>query len=156
METHENNVDLDGVAELQLKVETLRRELLDCRAELAKLHKQLSHSERLQKTTENYNEDLRTQVDQLSAEIHQRKKKEKGRVDCETQTEEYTWTETDYYNYYYGDGNENTQATDAQAPAVPVGQDPPSATETTQVPAAMEAVPDVDSQPDAGQPDTNT
>lgn len=33
-------------------------------------------------------------VDQLSAEIHQRKKKEKDRIDCETQTEEYTWTET--------------------------------------------------------------
>jgi len=74
METHENDVDRDdvdadgvdvdgdGVAELQLKVETLRRELLHCRAELAKLHKQLSHSERLQKTTENYNEDLRKQV----------------------------------------------------------------------------------------------
>lgn len=34
------------------------------------------------------------QVDQLSAEIHERKKKDKDRVDIETQTEEYVWTET--------------------------------------------------------------
>ena len=66
METHENNVDRDeesGVAELQLRVELLKQELHDCRAELAKLQKQLSNSERLQKNTENYNEDLRKQVE---------------------------------------------------------------------------------------------
>lgn len=34
------------------------------------------------------------QVDQLSAEIHERKKKDKDKVDCETQTEEHVWTET--------------------------------------------------------------
>lgn len=34
------------------------------------------------------------QVDKLSTEIHERKKKEKEKVDCETQTEEYVWTET--------------------------------------------------------------
>lgn len=34
------------------------------------------------------------QVDKLSAEIHERKKKDKDRVDSETQTEEYVWTET--------------------------------------------------------------
>lgn len=34
------------------------------------------------------------QVDQLSAEIHERKKKDKERVDSETQTEEQVWTET--------------------------------------------------------------
>ena len=67
MENHENNVDGDesGVAELQLKVEFLKQELQDCRTELAKLQKQLSHSERLQKNTENYNEDLRKQVERI-------------------------------------------------------------------------------------------
>ncbi len=34
------------------------------------------------------------QVDQLSAEIHERKRRDKDRVDSETQTEEYVWTET--------------------------------------------------------------
>lgn len=34
------------------------------------------------------------QVDQLSAEIHERKKKGKDRVNVETQTEEHVWTET--------------------------------------------------------------
>lgn len=34
------------------------------------------------------------QVDRLSAEIHERKKKEREKVDAEVQTEEYTWTET--------------------------------------------------------------
>uniref|UniRef100_A0A3P9MVD4 Angiogenic factor with G patch and FHA domains 1 n=1 Tax=Poecilia reticulata TaxID=8081 RepID=A0A3P9MVD4_POERE len=50
------------VAELRLRVESLKQELKECRAELTKLQKQLSHSERLQKSTESYNEDLRKQV----------------------------------------------------------------------------------------------
>ncbi|XP_043977858.1 angiogenic factor with G patch and FHA domains 1 isoform X2 [Gambusia affinis] len=102
------------VAELRLRVESLKQELKECRAELTKLQKQLSHSERLQKSTESYNEDLRKQVDQLSAEIHERKKKEKDRVSCETQTEEYVWTETDYYNYYYGGYCQNVEGADSQ------------------------------------------
>ncbi|XP_016384238.1 angiogenic factor with G patch and FHA domains 1-like [Sinocyclocheilus rhinocerous] len=87
---------------LRSQAEALRRELKTCKDELQKLQKQLSQSERLQKTTESYNEDLRQQVDKLSAEIHERKKREREKMDAETQTEEYTWTETDYYNYYYG------------------------------------------------------
>ncbi|KAF3855980.1 hypothetical protein F7725_016703 [Dissostichus mawsoni] len=84
----ENETESEGT-ELRLKVESLKQELHECRAELAKLQKQLKQSERLQQNTESYNEDLRKQVDQLSAEIHQRKKKDKDRVDGETQTEEY-------------------------------------------------------------------
>uniref|UniRef100_A0A3Q1JI69 Angiogenic factor with G patch and FHA domains 1 n=1 Tax=Anabas testudineus TaxID=64144 RepID=A0A3Q1JI69_ANATE len=102
------------VAELRLKVESLKQDLRECRAELAKLQKQLNHSERLQRSTESYNEDLRKQVDQLSVEIHERKKKDKDRVDSETQTDEYVWTETDYYNYYYGGYYPNPEAADAQ------------------------------------------
>lgn len=49
-------------AELRVKVETLKQELRECRAELSKLQKQLSQSERLQRSTESYNEDLRKQV----------------------------------------------------------------------------------------------
>lgn len=48
--------------ELRVKVATLKQELRECRAELSKLQKQLSQSERLQRTTESYNEDLRKQV----------------------------------------------------------------------------------------------
>uniref|UniRef100_UPI0037E937C0 angiogenic factor with G patch and FHA domains 1 isoform X2 n=1 Tax=Semicossyphus pulcher TaxID=241346 RepID=UPI0037E937C0 len=97
-------------AELRLRVESLQQELAECRAELDKLQKQLKQSERQQRSTESYNEDLRKQVDQLSAEIHERKKKDKDRVECETQTEEHVWTETDYYNYYYGGYTENPEA----------------------------------------------
>ncbi|XP_042357572.1 angiogenic factor with G patch and FHA domains 1 [Plectropomus leopardus] len=100
--------------ELRLRVETLKQELHECRAELSKLQKQLNQSERLQRSTESYNEDLRKQVAQLSAEIHERKKKEKDRVDSETQTEEHVWTETDYYNYYYGGYSQTTEASDTQ------------------------------------------
>lgn len=53
------------VADLRLRAESLKQELKECRAELAKLQKQLSHSERLQKSTESYNEDLRKQVSPL-------------------------------------------------------------------------------------------
>ncbi|KAK2862386.1 hypothetical protein Q5P01_001919 [Channa striata] len=102
------------VAELRVKVDTLKQELKECRAELAKLQKQLNHSERLQKSTGSYNEDLRKQVEQLSAEIHIRKQKDKARVDCETQTEEYVWTESDYYNYYYGGCYQVPEAADSQ------------------------------------------
>lgn len=49
-------------AELRLRVESLKQELHACRAELVKLQKQLNQSERLQRTTESYNEDLRKQV----------------------------------------------------------------------------------------------
>ncbi|XP_038553377.1 angiogenic factor with G patch and FHA domains 1 isoform X2 [Micropterus salmoides] len=104
----------DTEAELRLRVDSLKQELTECRAELAKLQKQLNQSERLHRSTESYNEDLRKQVDLLSTEIHKRKKKDKDRVDSETQTEEYVWTETDYYNYYYGGYNQNTEASDTQ------------------------------------------
>lgn len=140
MENEDGETETEcGEAELRQKVEALKQELRECRAELSKLQKQLNQSERLQKSTESYNEDLRKQVgeyryyfithlshflfylyksgviqillclsyqlnkytwpvlyqvDKLSAEIHERKKKEKEKVDRETQTEEQVWTET--------------------------------------------------------------
>ncbi|KAL6111762.1 aggf1 [Pungitius sinensis] len=111
MENDDGEKDTESEeTELRLKVESLKQDLHDCRAELIKLQKLLNQSERLQRSTESYNEDLRKQVDQLSAEIHQRKKKDKHRVDSETQTEEYEWTESDYYNYYYGGHSQNPEA----------------------------------------------
>lgn len=58
----------DTEAELRLRVDSLKQELTECRAELAKLQKQLNQSERLHRSTESYNEDLRKQV---SAHHHQ-------------------------------------------------------------------------------------
>lgn len=115
MENEDGETETEcGEAELRQKVEALKQELRECRSELSKLQKQLNQSERLQKSTESYNEDLRKQVDRLSAEIHERKKKEKEKVDRETQTEEQVWTETDYYNYYYGGYTQNPEASNAQ------------------------------------------
>ncbi|XP_060925684.1 angiogenic factor with G patch and FHA domains 1 [Limanda limanda] len=115
MEKEDGEKDEESeVAELRLKADSLKQELRECRVELAKLQKQLNQSERLQKSTESYNEDLRKQVDQLSAEIHERKKKDKDRVNSETQTEENVWTETDYYNYYYGSYPQNNESADPQ------------------------------------------
>ncbi|XP_061118594.1 angiogenic factor with G patch and FHA domains 1 isoform X2 [Conger conger] len=106
------------VAGLRIKVETLRHKLKTCKGEIHKLQKQLNKTERLQKNTEKYNDDLRKQVDKLSAEIHERKKREKSRTNAETQTEDYTWTESDYYNYYYGSSYQSettaTVATETQ------------------------------------------
>lgn len=82
------------VAELRHRAQSLKQELEECKAELNKLQKQLSQSERLQRSTESYNEDLRRQVEQLSAELHERKRKDKEKTDSETQTEEYAWTDT--------------------------------------------------------------
>ncbi|XP_026875119.2 angiogenic factor with G patch and FHA domains 1 isoform X2 [Electrophorus electricus] len=93
---------------LQEEVVRLQQELHVCLSELQRVQAQLSHSARLQKNTESYNQDLRQQVENLSVELHERKKKEKNRVERETQTEEYTWSETDYYNYYYGNYSETT------------------------------------------------
>ncbi|XP_056156342.1 angiogenic factor with G patch and FHA domains 1 isoform X2 [Lampris incognitus] len=125
METRDNGETKDvdpEVTELRLKVESLRQELDTCRAELVKLQKQLTQSERLQKNTESYNEDLRKQVNQLSSEIHERKKKEKEKADRETQTEEYIWTEADYYNYY-GNYGQNPEATESQENVSTAGLD---------------------------------
>ncbi|XP_035517519.1 angiogenic factor with G patch and FHA domains 1 isoform X2 [Morone saxatilis] len=137
-------------AELRLKVEALKRELHGCRAELAKLQKQLNQSDRLQRSTESYNEDLRKQVAQLSAEIHERKKKDKDRVNSETQTEEYVWTETDYYNYYYGGCSQNSEASDTQEGLNAVAAvDAADGGEAAEVSTTNEAaVADVSGQPD--------
>lgn len=63
MENEDEEKDVESeVAELRLKVDSLKQELRECRAELTKLQKQLKQSERLQRNTESYNEDLRKQV----------------------------------------------------------------------------------------------
>ncbi|XP_070298680.1 angiogenic factor with G patch and FHA domains 1 isoform X3 [Salvelinus sp. IW2-2015] len=133
------------VAELRQKVESLKQELKSCTKELTKLQKQLTKSERLQKSTEGYNEDLRKQVNKLSAEIHERKKKAKERAEAETQTEEYTWSETDYYNYYYGGGyyQGDGVATDTQGTVTPEGQEATDASEMTNAESTTDTATDM-------------
>uniref|UniRef100_A0A8C8ETM5 Angiogenic factor with G patch and FHA domains 1 n=1 Tax=Oncorhynchus tshawytscha TaxID=74940 RepID=A0A8C8ETM5_ONCTS len=126
------------VAELRQKVESLQKQLKNCKKQLTTLQKQLttlqkqlSKSERLQKNTEGYNEDLRKQVNRLSTEIHERKTKAKA--EAETQTAEYTWSETDYYNYYYGGGYYHSDgvATDTEGIVIAEGQEATDSSEMT-------------------------
>nr|XP_020448224.1 angiogenic factor with G patch and FHA domains 1 isoform X2 [Monopterus albus] len=151
MENEDGEKDSESeVTELRLKIDSLKQELRECRAELAKLEKQLNHSERLQRSTESYNEDLRKQVEQLSAEIHERKKKDKDRVDSETQTEEYVWTETDYYNYYYGGYYQNPEAADTQEGLNAAAADTADGSEAAEVSTQNEAAAaDESVQPDS-------
>ncbi|MGH0182322.1 UNVERIFIED_CONTAM: hypothetical protein FKN15_008884 [Acipenser sinensis] len=104
----ESNGDTESeLSALGLKVKTLEGELKACKSDLHKLQKQLSQTERIYKNTESYNEDLRKQVDKLSKEIHDRKKREKNRADAEVQTEDSSsCAQSDYYHYY-----ENYQST---------------------------------------------
>ncbi|KAK3555915.1 hypothetical protein QTP86_029773 [Hemibagrus guttatus] len=90
------------VSGLQMEMRSLQQELWKCQIELKRVQKQLDQSLRLQRSTESFNHDLRQQVEELSAELHERKKKEKSRVEAETQTEDYTQFETDYSYYYSG------------------------------------------------------
>ncbi|XP_068172346.1 angiogenic factor with G patch and FHA domains 1 isoform X2 [Antennarius striatus] len=152
MEQEDGEMDAESEeAQLRLKIESLQQELYKCRAEIVKLQKQLNQSERLQRSTETYNEDLRKQIDTLSAEIHERKKKDKERVDNETQTEEYVWTESDYYNYYYGGYSQNSEATDVQEGLSTVAAvDAAGSSETAEVSTANDeqATAEVSVQPD--------
>ncbi|MBN3270505.1 AGGF1 factor, partial [Polyodon spathula] len=98
----ESNGDTESeLSALRLKVETLEGELKACKSELHTLQKQLNQTERICKNTESYNEDLRKQVDKLSKEIHDRKKREKNKADAEVQTEDSSsCAQSDYYHYY--------------------------------------------------------
>ncbi|TKS70886.1 Angiogenic factor with G patch and FHA domains 1 [Collichthys lucidus] len=163
MENEDGEKDTESEeAELRLRVQSLKKELHECRAELAKLQKQLSQSERLQRSTESYNEDLRKQV-RAYQHCHCRKKKDRDRVNRETQTEEYVWTETDYYNYYYGGYDQNQEAsysqealsTDAAAVEAAAAVDAADVSEAAEVSTPnIAAAPDVSSQRDNSVPVT--
>ncbi|KAG9488132.1 angiogenic factor with G patch and FHA domains 1 isoform X2 [Eleutherodactylus coqui] len=92
---------------LSCRVQALEEELRNCREELRRIQRELSLSRRLHRTAETTNQELRTQVEKLSREIHEVHKPEK--VDQEVQTEEYSWS--DYY--YYQSSYENHTHTDA-------------------------------------------
>ncbi|XP_078531348.1 angiogenic factor with G patch and FHA domains 1 isoform X2 [Lissotriton helveticus] len=84
---------------------SLKEQLEACRAQVQQLEKLLSQSLRKERIADTYNQDLRQQVEDLSREIHERKKREKAKTDVAVQTEDYTsWSHSDYYypheNYY--------------------------------------------------------
>ncbi|CAC5394704.1 unnamed protein product [Mytilus coruscus] len=76
-------LDIDLASENQL----LKEDVIKCRCELEKYGKRLAAMERKLEKANNYNEDLRTQVDKLSAELHEyRREKHKVFTNSDTQT----------------------------------------------------------------------
>ncbi|XP_041914479.1 angiogenic factor with G patch and FHA domains 1 [Alosa sapidissima] len=94
----DRGVDVSGLTQ---KVESLEHELKMCRAELQKLQHQLNQRQQ-HENTDDYNEDLRQQVNKLSAELYAQQKQKKKLTDAETQTEHHTWTEIDHNKYDFG------------------------------------------------------
>ncbi|XP_037758902.1 angiogenic factor with G patch and FHA domains 1 isoform X5 [Chelonia mydas] len=85
---------------LQGKVEVLEAELGCCRSQLEQVQRLLRHTERLYREAQESNGALQTQVEELSKEVHDRKKKERETSSVEVQTEDYdSWQQSDYYNY---------------------------------------------------------
>ncbi|XP_069819115.1 angiogenic factor with G patch and FHA domains 1 isoform X2 [Dendropsophus ebraccatus] len=92
---------------LSCRVQVLEEELRNCREELRCIQRQLSLSQRLHRAAETTNQELRTQVEKLSREIHEFNKPEK--TDQEVQTDEYSaWSD-----YYYQSTYENHTQIDA-------------------------------------------
>ncbi|XP_072462489.1 angiogenic factor with G patch and FHA domains 1 [Notamacropus eugenii] len=90
------------LVQLRRKVERLEQELRGCRRQVRDIEKVLQHTERLYQGAERCNQELRSQVEELSNEIHYRKKKENNKSDVEVQTEDYTpWSTSDYYYQTY-------------------------------------------------------
>ncbi|XP_073440226.1 angiogenic factor with G patch and FHA domains 1 isoform X1 [Dendrobates tinctorius] len=85
---------------LSCRVRALEEELRNCQEELRSIKRQLSLSQRLHRSAETTNQELRTQAKKLSEEIYEFNKREK--VDQEVQTEEYSsWPDSYYYQSYY-------------------------------------------------------
>ncbi|XP_001367901.1 angiogenic factor with G patch and FHA domains 1 isoform X1 [Monodelphis domestica] len=101
------------LVQLRRKVERLEQELRSCRRQVRDIEKVLQHTERLYQGAERCNQELRSQVEELSNEIHYRKKKENNTSDVEVQTDDYTpWSTSDYYyqTYYRNISSPNKSA----------------------------------------------
>ncbi|XP_031749752.1 angiogenic factor with G patch and FHA domains 1 isoform X4 [Xenopus tropicalis] len=85
----------DTTAALCLRVRTLEAELETCRQELRDIQRRLSHSERLHRCTETRNLELQKQVEQLSRELHERKRAEQTAQEVQTDGY-YGWAQSDY------------------------------------------------------------
>ncbi|XP_019373273.1 PREDICTED: angiogenic factor with G patch and FHA domains 1 isoform X2 [Gavialis gangeticus] len=100
---------------LQEKVAALEAELGACHRRLEQVQRLLCQTERLHREEQDSNAALRAQVEELSKEIHDKKKREKGTSSVEVQTEDHAaWSESDYYYYqnYYNNVEPQDNASD--------------------------------------------
>ncbi|XP_004466610.1 angiogenic factor with G patch and FHA domains 1 [Dasypus novemcinctus] len=108
------------LAHLRRKVEKLERELRSCKRQVREIERLLHHTERLYQSAESNNQELRTQVEELSKILHCGRNEDKS--DVEVQTENHTpWSISDYYyQTYYKDVSLPDKATEL---SVQQGQD---------------------------------
>ncbi|XP_005386089.1 PREDICTED: angiogenic factor with G patch and FHA domains 1 [Chinchilla lanigera] len=95
------------LAQLRRKVEKLERELRSCKRQVREIEKLLHHTERLYQSAESNNQELRTQVEELSKILHCGRNEDSNKSDVEVQTEnQAAWSSSDYYyqTYYNDDG----------------------------------------------------
>ncbi|ELW70040.1 angiogenic factor with G patch and FHA domains 1 [Tupaia chinensis] len=93
------------LAQLRRKVEKLERELRSCKRQVREIEKLLHHTERLYQSAESNNQELRTQVEELSKILHCGRNEESKKADVEVQTENHAaWSPSDYfYQTYHND-----------------------------------------------------
>uniref|UniRef100_A0A8D2AXI6 Angiogenic factor with G patch and FHA domains 1 n=1 Tax=Sciurus vulgaris TaxID=55149 RepID=A0A8D2AXI6_SCIVU len=92
------------LAQLRRKVEKLERELRSCKRQVREIEKLLHHTERLYQSAESNNQELRTQVEELSKILHCGRNEDNKKFDVEVQTENHTpWSISGYYQAYYND-----------------------------------------------------
>ncbi|XP_028616001.1 angiogenic factor with G patch and FHA domains 1 [Grammomys surdaster] len=105
------------LAQLRRKVEKLERELRSCRRQVREVEKLLHHTERLYRNAESNNQELRTQVEELSKILHCGKNEDNQKSDVEVQTENHApWSISDYYyQMYYNDDSLPSKETELSA-----------------------------------------
>ncbi|XP_045053812.2 angiogenic factor with G patch and FHA domains 1 isoform X2 [Desmodus rotundus] len=93
------------LAHLRRKVEKLERELRSCKRQVREIEKLLHHTERLYQSAESNNQELRTQVEELSKILYCGRTEDSKKSDVEVQTESHPpWSISDYYyQTYYKD-----------------------------------------------------
>ncbi|ELK11450.1 Angiogenic factor with G patch and FHA domains 1 [Pteropus alecto] len=93
------------LAQLRRKVEKLERELRSCKRQVREIEKLLHHTERLYQSAESNNQELRSQVEELSKILHCGRNEDNKKSDVEVQTENHPpWSISDYYyQTYYKD-----------------------------------------------------
>uniref|UniRef100_A0AC11CFQ4 Angiogenic factor with G-patch and FHA domains 1 n=1 Tax=Ovis aries TaxID=9940 RepID=A0AC11CFQ4_SHEEP len=102
------------LAQLRRKVETLERELRSCKRQVREIEKLLHHTERLYQSAESNNQELRTQVEELSKILHCGRNEDNKKSDVEVQTENHPpWSISDYYyQTYYNEVNLSNKASE--------------------------------------------
>lgn len=86
-------------------MEKLERELRSCKRQVREIEKLLHHTERLYQSAESNNQELRTQVEELSKILYCGRNEDSKKSDVEVQTESHPpWSISDYYyQTYYKD-----------------------------------------------------